>query len=285
MSESRRELTHDEAFTVLDAVALDVLGAADRDAVLAHAESCDVCRVELSQLRDTAAHLAFSSSRAAATDASARDRIHSRLMARAAADYPRTEVKRPQPAGRGGVISMLAWRRAEWVAIAASVLLVVSVSLLAASLRDKENLQTSLKEQIARGQHAVTASDSLRVAVMTRDSIIAGLTGRDVAMMTLTSTGTRAPFAHMFWDKAHNTWTLVAHNMPDLKPGRTYQLWLVTPTAKISAGTFEAKNGDAMVRATYPLSPDQLKALAVTEEPAGGMPQPTGSMVMAVQTH
>jgi anti-sigma-K factor RskA len=89
----------------------------------------------------------------------------------------------------------------------------------------------------------------------------------------------------MFWDKAKNTWVLVAHNMPDLKTGRTYQLWLVTPTQKISAGTFEAKGGEAMVRATYALPADQLKMLAVTEEPAGGMPQPTGPMVMAVATH
>jgi len=88
----------------------------------------------------------------------------------------------------------------------------------------------------------------------------------------------------MFWDKSRNTWTMVAHNMPALKPGRTYQLWLVTPDRKISAGTFEPRDGDAMVRATYALS-DKLMALAVTEEPMGGMPQPTGSMVMLANAH
>jgi anti-sigma-K factor RskA len=103
-------------------------------------------------------------------------------------------------------------------------------------------------------------------------------------MMTLTATGGRAPVAHMFWDRAHNTWTLVAHNMPELKPGRTYQLWLVTADQKISAGTFEPRDGDAMMRATYALA-DPLMALAVTEEPAGGMPQPTGAMVMVANAH
>ena len=72
---------------------------------------------------------------------------------------------------------------------------------------------------------------------------------------------------------------MVAHNMPALKPGRTYQLWLVTPDKKISAGTFEPRDGDAMMRATMPLA-DKLMAIAVTEEPMGGMPQPTGAMVM-----
>jgi hypothetical protein len=216
-------------------------------------------------------------------------------MARAAADadIPRLDASRPTPAAdtparvikpSRSAVNAIAWRRAEWMAIAAGVLLVVSVSMLAWAMRDRENLRAALTDQIARGQRTATVSDSLRVAAMSKDSVIAGLTGRDVAMMTLTSAGTRSPYAHMFWDKAHNTWTLVAHNMPDLKPGRTYQLWLVTPDKKISAGTFEPRDGDAMVRATYALS-DKLMALAVTEEPMGGMPQPTGAMVMLANAH
>jgi anti-sigma-K factor RskA len=36
-----------------------------------------------------------------------------------------------------------------------------------------------------------------------------------------------------------------------------------------------------MVRATYALAPSDLEAIAVTDEPAGGMPQPTGPMIIA----
>ena len=113
---------------------------------------------------------------------------------------------------------------------------------------------TRCKPSLARGQSARTSSDSLRTVVALRDSMIAGLIGRDVAVVSLTSSGAKAPFARMFWDTTRNTWTLVAHNMPALRTGRTYQLWLVTRTAKISAGTFEPSNGDAVVRATYPLA-------------------------------
>ena len=85
----------------------------------------------------------------------------------------------------------------------------------------------------------------------------------------------------MFWDHSRNAWTLVAHNLPMPRAGRTYQLWLMTPTSKISAGTFMPEhNGEAMVRATYALARDSLRAVAVTDEPAGGMPQPTGSYVV-----
>jgi hypothetical protein len=274
-----RELTHDQAFSALDAVALDTLENGARDAVLAHADQCAICQRELSQLRDTAAFAAYAAPPVASAET--RDRIRSRLMARATAPAPRTEIARDRRAARTNMVSMLAWRRAEWVAVAAGVMLVASVSYLASVMRDRENVQGALEAQTTVAQRARATMDSMRVALMSRDSLIAGLTGPDVAMMTLTSNGVKAPFAHMFWDKAHNTWTLVAHNLPELRSGRTYQLWLVTARAKISAGTFDARNGDAMMRATYALPPDQLRAIAVTEEPAGGMPQPTSAPVMA----
>jgi len=294
-----RPLTHDEAFEMLDQLAFDTIQGEEREALLIHIEGCESCRVELTHLRETVSMIGLAApaaQSAQAADATTRGRIHSRLMARASVDVdkPALEYIRPTPFTPAeavrvvkpskAAINAIAWRRAEWMAIAASVLLVVSVAALTYVLRDRQNLRAALTEQIARGQKAATTSDSLRLATMSRDSMIAGLTGRDVVMMTLASAGTNAPYAHMFWDKARNTWTLVAHNMPDLKPGRTYQLWLMTPDKKISAGTFEPRDGDAMVRMTYPLT-DRLMALAVTEEPMGGMPQPTGAMVIVSNAH
>ena len=178
-------------------------------------------------------------------------------------------------------INVLAWRRAEWIALAASILLIVGVGVMASVLRDREDLRDALVGATATTERSQHASDSLRALVIYKDSLINGITGRDVAMVHLTSTAARAPNAMMFWDRSRNGWTLVAHDLPALQPGRTYQLWLVTPTSKISAGTFTPTNGEAMVRATYALARDSLRAVAVTEEPAGGVPQPTGQMIVA----
>jgi hypothetical protein len=277
----KRELSHDDAFAVLDAAALDALEGLEREAVFAHVERCAICRQELSSLRDAASLVAFAAPPAAYTvSVEARGRIRSRLMARASSDSSGPGLASLDSPVAKRRISALAWRRAEWLAAAASILLVVGAAVFASMLRDRENLRDALNAEIARGQTMRTSADSLRIALMSRDSLIAGLTGRDVAMMTLTAAGQTAPVAHMFWDKARNTWTLVAHNMPQPPAGRTYQLWLMTQTQKISAGTFEPKNGDAVMRATYPMAANQLRMLAVTEEPAGGMPQPTGPMVM-----
>jgi len=271
-----REMTHDEAFAVLDALAFDALDGAEREAVIAHVSTCIPCREELTALRDTTAQLAYAATPSIGTAGASRQRIRSRLMARA-------EAEKEQIRDRSAVISSLAWRRAEWVAAAASVLLVVSVAVLAWIVRDRQALRDTLSGQAARVAAAQRTTDSLRLAVLARDSMVVAITGRDVAVMTLTKNGVNAPFARMFWDKTKNTWTFVAHDMPDLKPGRTYQLWLVTAAgATISAGTFDPLRGEAVVRATYALARDSLAAVAVTEEASGGAQQPTTTPIIAV---
>lgn len=281
-----RELTHDEAKASLEAAALDALDAPEGKAVLEHAAICAECRAELAELRAVAASLAYAAP-AAPVNEVRRDHIRARLLARAAAE--RT-AEMPIPVGAAPTltttsfyraINTLAWRRSEWIAAAASILLVLSVAVLAALMNEREHMRDALRAETASAAAGRAAADSLRGAVAARDSLIAGLTGRDVAVMTLTASGVRAPFARMFWDRAANRWTLVAHDMPALPNGKTYQLWLVTASSKISAGTFEPRNGDAVVRATYALPADSLKAIAVTEEPAGGVPQPTGRIVIA----
>ena len=274
-----RDMSHDEAFAALGALAVEALDADERAAVLAHASTCLICRQELAELRDVASNIAFAAP-ATAVSAESRDRVRGRLLARAAADG------RAAPEARGKPPEITAattrWGNSGVFAAAASILLVLSLVALGYVLRDRARLRNAASVQTAQAARERAMSDSLRAAVLARDSLLAGITGRDVAVMTLTTNGTKAPFAYMFWDHRANTWTMIAHNMPELKAGRTYQLWLVTASAKISAGTFQPQNGDAVVRATYALPADQLKALAVTEEPAGGVPQPTSAPIMAV---
>jgi anti-sigma-K factor RskA len=73
-----------------------------------------------------------------------------------------------------------------------------------------------------------------------------------------------------------------ASNLPAPAPGRTYQLWLVPATGSpISAGTFDpdARGDASVVLPTLP--PDVMAAaFAVTDELAGGVPQPTGAKVL-----
>lgn len=70
-----------------------------------------------------------------------------------------------------------------------------------------------------------------------------------------------------------------AMNLPALPQGRTYQLWLLRgrQPAIASGGTF---SGDGLVDVADRTVLTDIRGLAVTEEPAGGSPGPTGHKIL-----
>lgn len=72
-----------------------------------------------------------------------------------------------------------------------------------------------------------------------------------------------------------------AHNLPPVPDGRTYQLWVIVDKQPLSAGLLQADaSGDAKYD-TGPLPLGKSVSVAVTLEPAGGVEQPTGPLVLA----
>jgi hypothetical protein len=283
------EMSHEAAFAELDAIAFDLLDAVERDAIMAHVSRCAECRAELAALRETVADLAYATPAVPAPTVASHARIRERLVARAASD---AQSRRPNgtpillprvatpPAAQGAVN----WRRpGGWLTVAAGILFVASLGAIGWLRRGRQDLMDALKSQAMVAEAARHAVDSLSDQLARRDSLVAEIAGRDVSALTLTSPIATEPYARMFWDRTRHTWTMIAHRMPELRSGRTYQLWLVTPTSKISAGTFTVRNGDAVVRATYDLT-EPLSAIAVTDEPAGGVAQPTGQVIVAAQS-
>jgi anti-sigma-K factor RskA len=286
-------MTHEAATEALEALALDALDASERAAVMAHVAECAECQRELAALERTASDIALAAP-PLPMEPARRDRIRARLMARAAADRafadrsfadrafnePLADVPPPsnivplRPVRRGMDVS-------TWMAMAAGLVAIVGMGGYLRVRGERDAMRGSLQVAQAERGAQIAAVDSLQATLEDRDRMIANLTGPQVAVMTLASPSPTSPTGRMFWDKAHDAWTLVAHRVPMPKSGRTYQLWLVTPTAKINAGTFmPAPNGEVMMRATMPMPTGSLAAVAVTEEPMGGSPQPTTTPMM-----
>lgn len=71
-----------------------------------------------------------------------------------------------------------------------------------------------------------------------------------------------------------------AYGLPPAPPGKTYQLWWIAAGKPVSAGIFEVDDtGTASLEIAGDPPPD-VDLWAVTVEPAGGVPQPTGAMVL-----
>jgi anti-sigma-K factor RskA len=131
---------------------------------------------------------------------------------------------------------------------------------------------------IARGAADRGARDPLAAIVppLRVEPVRAPAHAPELAVVTLASTAQAAATGMMFWDRRHDAWTFVAHHVPMPRAGRTYQLWVVTPTATINAGTFmPSPDGEVTMQATHALPKDSPATVVVTDEPEGGSPEPT----------
>jgi hypothetical protein len=163
------------------------------------------------------------------------------------------------------------------LALAASIAFVA----VAVQLRRVMAERDALLAEVASGADTAQAPDTAGRQGAENEALVAAMASPDVRIVPLAS-GNATRMGRMFWNPSSNDWTFVVYTMPPPKPGMTYQVWLVTDSAKISAGTFNPdQRGHAFMQAKYALDRDALKAVAVTEEPAGGMPAPTGPIVIS----
>lgn len=299
------ETMHDEMRAALAAEALGALDGEERTLLHAHLAACPACRAELAELRASVGTLAYAAP-PVPLEAGRSDRIRARLLARAAADRdsgedaaadstlvapapsvaparPRSlpplddgdDVTRvipitPAPSRRGP-------SRLPWLAAAASLLLLLGTAAYAMTLRGR------VATQAAWMSAADEQQNRLERALREREATLAAVSAPAVRVIDMASAGRADPGGRMFWDPRTDRWTFFAHNLPAVRDGREYQLWLITPgSRKIPAGTFRpGARGQAHMEATYALPADSLQAIAVTEEPAGGLPQPSGPIVIA----
>ncbi len=135
-------------------------------------------------------------------------------------------------------------------------------------------------------RHVVADLDSVaRRGAVLEERLAAILDGNTTMyLMQPTGAGTRPRFgAQVFWRADRQTWLVHAFDMPRLPAGEVYQLWYVTPEARISAGVFDvdsAGHGIKLLHVPAEARGATLAAMSVEPGPDGS-PQPTGPIVMA----
>jgi anti-sigma-K factor RskA len=229
------------------------------------ASGCDPCDVALREFRMVAEELLY-----AVTPASPPPHVKSRLMSRlrrereepvrAPAPAP---VKRPEPR-RAGV--------GFWLPLgtAAAVIAAAGFALYTRSLQRELDAERAATRSAIEELAGVRASLDAFTAPATRAVSLAGR-----------GSGAQAS-ARAFVDAAGGRLFLYVEGLPPSPPGRTYQIWLIIgANPPVSAGVFEVQpNGQARLESVSVPSFDGAVTVAVTVEPAGGVPQPTGEMVL-----
>jgi anti-sigma-K factor RskA len=260
-----------EVRDLLPLLAAGPLDPSEADAVTRHLESgCPSCAGELAALKAASDLLPWSTSLEEPPPA-LREKLLRRVRAEDAAIRPA-----PAPAPSRRIARTPAWIGAAAAAMVAAVAGSVAtytyvgarhtaeVAALLARL-DRQGAQIvelTRKVEEARGAIRLASAPGVRIADLSGQAERASSSAR------------------VFWDPEGASWRLYARQLPRPEPGRTYQLWLITATEKISAGTFEGGVDEAIGSASLPASAGPIVAMAVTSEPAGGSPQPTGSILL-----
>jgi anti-sigma-K factor RskA len=131
----------------------------------------------------------------------------------------------------------------------------------------------SLLMAIGAGAYAF----ALRQSAAEARSVVIVLTAEDLIRVDLAGQpmAPRAA-ARAFWSQSRGL-IFTASSLPPLPAGRTYELWIISEEMPISAGLLRPTR-DGAVQATFTTVPGVARAaaFAVTLEPDGGVPAPTG---------
>jgi anti-sigma-K factor RskA len=105
------------------------------------------------------------------------------------------------------------------------------------------------------------------------------------ATRVISLSGAAAPeaSAKLVWDTKQAHWVLYLYNLPALPADKDYQLWYLTADQRpVSAAVFRTDaQGRGELRLSVPSSIiPRLAATAVSLEPKGGSPQPTGQIFL-----
>jgi anti-sigma-K factor RskA len=173
------------------------------------------------------------------------------------------------------------WPKLAPLAMAASLAVAVGLGIYVWQLRDRlTDVERRLDEATARAAASETQVAALeRAAVDVRNTALV-IGAPDLLRVDLAGQAGSAAKGRAFWSRAHGL-VFAAVDLPALPAGKVYQLWVVGAQAPVSAGIFEP---DPAGRATTIVAGGREfpapAAFAVTLEPAGGVPRPTGDKVL-----
>jgi anti-sigma-K factor RskA len=169
----------------------------------------------------------------------------------------------PPPALRRRVVAVARRpRQLAWLAAAASLVLALGAAY--GYWREKTDRQ-ALERVVAQVRDSLAARDSLLSAVL----------APGVGTANLAATG-KPLSARLFWNPARRVVVIAVYDLPPAPAGRTYQLWgIATGKAPVSLGVFNPGPSGRLTTAMTLPAALVFQVTAVTEEPAGGSPQPT----------
>ena len=240
-----------------DAYALGALEGAERAEIAAHLErGCAECTQGVAQSRWLVSQLAY-----LAPEAEPPARLRERVVAM---DQPGVPI-RWRESRRVSFSPSLGW-------LAAAALLLFTV-FLGYQVNERNRELAEMQVRLAEERRA---RQSLAEQVQGKQAALAVLASVESRAIALSAQDPKvAPF-RAYWNEQLGL-VLTARAVSASRPNRTLQLWVVPKKGNpISAGVFSPDASGAVVYLSKPEAAiADAAALAISDEPAGGSPQPT----------
>jgi anti-sigma factor RsiW len=269
---------------MLDEYALGQLSQTERRDVEAHVRECDLCAADLRELTVVMEGLAYSPDPVTPPPA-LKQRVLSSLASlpqEPPRSAPDSNVVALPP--RGAVI-----RRGVhpgWLAAAALVILAFGAALYSSNATRR-----LLVDDVQEAQAATAEAQAMVVELRSQldlnetqaDLVVSILTARDMLPIAMSGQeNATASVSRAYWSPTRGL-LIVADNLPMPPPGRIYQVWVIGGGGPMSAGLLgERGSGRGMLIAPPPAgaAPGTV-TVAVTDEPPGGLPAPSGTIRLA----
>ncbi len=155
---------------------------------------------------------------------------------------------------------------------------------MARSEHELKELHVTFEQQRATVEASTRETAQLRDALARQRGVIEVLTSPGLRVSYLRQAKSGVPTkGHVLWNERRKAWLFYAFGMPQPPPGKEYQVWFMTDKeGPVSAGVFTPdQGGTGWVLASSPSKLlGDIKAAAITLEPAGGLPKPSGEMYL-----
>ncbi len=170
----------------------------------------------------------------------------------------------------------------SWLAAAAAIA-AVAFGLYALSLRERVGLlEEQLREANARAEGVQRELQIARSGGSNARQIAVVLDAPDVRTIDLVGQkGAPTATGRAYWSPSRGL-VFTASNLPAPSVGRQYQLWVIPKGSNtpVSAGMLDLEGGGLTMTLVDSTTAAGVGTVAVTMEPAGGVPQPTTDPVL-----
>jgi len=246
-------MNHEEWLERAEIYALGALDGEELSQFESHLAGCSLCEGRVRETRETLTVLPRSLAQVAPPQS-----IKEKLLDRIRAETV-VPIRRPPQTKR------LWWGVGSGALAAAAVLIVLGWNLLST----RRELQ-SLQGQVA----------ALQVELTKQEEIVGFLSNPQVRLVSLVGLPpSPGATGRLLWDPINRRGLLLTIGLPEIPTEKDYELWGIAGSEPVAAGMFKVdRQGRALLRLPGLPEGKVFDKFAVTVEPAGGVPQPTGPM-------